>query len=154
MKFLHLLMIVFILLSQNLTDSQSTASACLGVPPDPAHQEVPDQECPPAEPCQTRGPHIDLSSCEAVLTQKLKSLEIQNTLPGQADLVSHKSLALDPSCLLTPPNTPQGMELAEVEADLEEGARQQRRGNYRPVKLILGLYNKTKGTADSEYHCK
>lgn len=114
---------------QNLTDSQSTTSACLGVPPDPAHQEVPDQECPPAEPCQTRGPHIDLSSCEAVLTQKLKSLEIQNTLPGQADLVSHKSLALDPSCLLTPPNTPQGMELAEVEADLEEGARQQRRAN-------------------------
>uniref|UniRef100_A0A3Q3EGZ1 Ras association and DIL domains 2a n=1 Tax=Labrus bergylta TaxID=56723 RepID=A0A3Q3EGZ1_9LABR len=71
------------------------------------------------EPAQTRGSHGDLSSCEAVLTQKLKSLELQNSLPGQADLVYHKSLALDPSCLLTPPNTPQGLELAELEADLE-----------------------------------
>lgn len=53
----------------------------------------------------------DLSGCEAVLTQKLKSLVLQNSLPGQADLVYHKSLALDPSCLLTPPNTPQGSEL-------------------------------------------
>lgn len=53
----------------------------------------------------------DLSSCEAVLTQKLKSLELQNSLPGQADLVYHRSLALDPSCLLTPPNTPQASEL-------------------------------------------
>lgn len=73
---------------------------------------------------QARG--SDLSSCEAVLTQKLKSLELQNTLPGQADLASHKSLALDPSCLLTPPNTPQGSELAE--ADMREAARQQHRG--------------------------
>uniref|UniRef100_A0A3Q3VQJ3 Uncharacterized protein n=1 Tax=Mola mola TaxID=94237 RepID=A0A3Q3VQJ3_MOLML len=79
------------------------------------------------EPAQPRGAHGDLSSCEAVLTQKLKSLELQNTLPGQADLVYHKSLALDPSCLLTPPNTPQGMELAELEADLQEGACQQKK---------------------------
>lgn len=82
----------------------------------------------PAEPTQARGAHGDLSGCEAVLTQKLKSLELQNTLPGQ-DLVYHKSLALDPSCLLTPPNTPQGMELAELEADLQGGARQQTKGN-------------------------
>lgn len=70
----------------------------------------------------------DLSSCEAVLTQKLKSLELQNSLPGQADLGYHKSLALDPSCLLTPPNTPQGSELAEAEADTREGGRQQHKG--------------------------
>uniref|UniRef100_A0A4W6E0D7 Ras association and DIL domains 2a n=1 Tax=Lates calcarifer TaxID=8187 RepID=A0A4W6E0D7_LATCA len=76
-----------------------------------------------------RGSHGDLSSCEAVLTQKLKSLELQNALPGQADMGYHKSLALDPSCLLTPPNTPQGMELAELEADLQEGARQQKKEN-------------------------
>nr|XP_015211661.1 PREDICTED: ras-associating and dilute domain-containing protein-like [Lepisosteus oculatus] len=63
----------------------------------------------------------DLSSCEAVLTQKLKNLELQSSLPGQADLSCHKRLALDPSCLLTPPNTPQGLELAEAEADLQEG---------------------------------
>uniref|UniRef100_A0A3Q1K9D0 Uncharacterized protein n=1 Tax=Anabas testudineus TaxID=64144 RepID=A0A3Q1K9D0_ANATE len=77
----------------------------------------------PQEPTQARGSPGDLSSCEAVLTQKLKNLELQNTIPGQADMGYHKSLALDPSCLLTPPNTPQGMELAELEADLQEGAR-------------------------------
>ena len=90
----------------------------------------------PAEPAQAHGSHSDLSSCEAVLTQKLKSLELQNTLPGQAEMSYHKSLALDPSCLLTPPNTPQGMELAELEADLQEGARQQKQGNTLPVNLI------------------
>ncbi|XP_039596461.1 RA_Radil_like and Myo5p-like_CBD_Rasip1 domain-containing protein [Polypterus senegalus] len=49
----------------------------------------------------------DLSACGAVLTQKLKNLELQCHLPGQADLLSYKRLALDSSCLLTPPNTPQ-----------------------------------------------
>ncbi|XP_076853325.1 ras-associating and dilute domain-containing protein-like [Brachyhypopomus gauderio] len=71
---------------------------------------------------QVRESHGDLSSCEAVLAQKLKNLEIQSNLPGEADLGYHKSLALDPSCLLTPPNTPQGLELAELEASLQEGA--------------------------------
>lgn len=100
-----------------------------GVPgPDPYPSPEQDSTCP-SEPSQARGTHGDLSSCEAVLTQKLKSLELQNALPGQTDLVYHKSLALDPSCLLTPPNTPQGMELAELEADLQEGTRQQKRGN-------------------------
>ncbi|KAF6716827.1 Ras-associating and dilute domain-containing protein [Oryzias melastigma] len=84
----------------------------------------PDLQADP-EPAQTRGPPGDLSGCEAVLTQKLKSLELQNTLPGRPDAGLHKSLALDPSCLLTPPNTPQGMELAQLEADLQEGARQE-----------------------------
>ncbi|XP_070838214.1 ras-associating and dilute domain-containing protein-like [Chaetodon trifascialis] len=122
------------------TDSQSATSPSVRVLQDPAHQVVcdpvtcpsreADLDCsPPVEPAQARGSHGDLSSCEAVLTQKLKSLELQNTLPGQADLVYHKSLALDPSCLLTPPNTPQGMELAELEADLQEGARQQRKAS-------------------------
>ncbi|XP_071256349.1 ras-associating and dilute domain-containing protein-like isoform X2 [Salvelinus alpinus] len=90
----------------------------------------------PAAPPQARGSHSDLSCClaEAVLTHKLKSLELQNALPrsDQADLGCHKSLALDPSCLLTPPNTPQGMELShsELEADLQEGAaRQHRKGS-------------------------
>lgn len=110
---------------QTCADSQSPTQTCLEAPPEPDQ----DQGSPPAEPSHPRGPHSDLSSCEAELTQKLKSLEIQNTLPGQADLVSHKSLALDPSCLLTPPNTPQGMELSELEADLREGADQQRRVN-------------------------
>lgn len=87
---------------------------------------------------QARG--SDLSGCEAVLTQKLKSLELQNTLPGQAGLVPHRSLALDPSCLLTPPNTPQGGELAE--ADMREGARPQHKGtntdqNQSPVRTCL-----------------
>uniref|UniRef100_A0A8C8ICT8 Uncharacterized protein n=1 Tax=Oncorhynchus tshawytscha TaxID=74940 RepID=A0A8C8ICT8_ONCTS len=88
----------------------------------------------PAAPPQARGSHGDLSCClaEAELTHKLKSLELQNALPrsSQADLGCHKSLALDPSCLLTPPNTPQGMGLSqfELEADLQ-GAARQRNGN-------------------------
>ncbi|KAM7387391.1 hypothetical protein PAMA_009827 [Pampus argenteus] len=110
-------------------DSQSTTSPSVRVLQDPAHQAVSDPVtcASPAEPPQPRGSHGDLSSCEAVLTQKLKNLEMQNTLPGQTDQSYHKSLALDPSCLLTPPNTPQGMELAELEADLQEGARQQKK---------------------------
>ncbi|XP_051573638.1 ras-associating and dilute domain-containing protein-like isoform X2 [Myxocyprinus asiaticus] len=68
-----------------------------------------------------RGSRSKLSSCEAVLTQKLKCLELQNSLPGDTDLGYHKSLALDPSCLLTPPNTPQNLEQAELEASLQEG---------------------------------
>ena len=137
--FLHLLFIGFVFppqtqaLNGTTADSQSTSSPSVRVYQDPDQQVVPDRADPnsatPAEPAQARGSHGDLSSCEAVLTQKLKSLELQNTLPGQADMGYHKSLALDPSCLLTPPNTPQGMELAELEADLQEGARQQRKGN-------------------------
>lgn len=122
------------------TDSQSTTSPSIRVFQDPARQVVsnPVNSTSPkadldrtftTEPTQALGSHGDLSSCEAVLTQKLKSLELQNTLPGQADLGCHKSLALDPSCLLTPPNTPQGMELAELEADLQEGARQQKKAS-------------------------
>ncbi|XP_040917950.1 RA_Radil_like and Myo5p-like_CBD_Rasip1 domain-containing protein [Toxotes jaculatrix] len=127
-------------LNGTTTDSQSTPSPSVRVFQDPAHQVVSDPvpcpspegdpDCPaPAEPAQARESHGDLSSCEAVLTQKLKSLELQNALPGQADMGYHKSLALDPSCLLTPPNTPQGMELAELEADLQEGARQQNKAS-------------------------
>lgn len=129
------------------TDSQSTTSPSIRVVRDPAHQVASDPvtcatpeadlDCTSRpEPTQSRGSHGDLSSCEAVLAQKLKSLELQNTLPGQADLVYHKSLALDPSCLLTPPNTPQGMELAELEADLREGARQQK-GNWKMSKVLI-----------------
>ena len=119
---------------------------------DPARQVLESCTCPspqvdpectsPAEPAQAQGSHGDLSSCEAVLTQKLKSLELQNALPGQADMGYHKSLALDPSCLLTPPNTPQGMELAELEADLQEGARLLKRGNiliYLPPAFLCNI---------------
>ncbi|XP_031717949.1 ras-associating and dilute domain-containing protein-like [Anarrhichthys ocellatus] len=121
-------------LNGTTADSQATTRAFQN----PAHQVVPDPvTCPdadldrtsPAEPPQARGSHGDLSSCEAVLTQKLKSLELQNTLPGHVDMGYHKSLALDPSCLLTPPNTPQGMELDELEANLQEGARQQKKAS-------------------------
>ncbi|XP_033944801.1 ras-associating and dilute domain-containing protein-like [Pseudochaenichthys georgianus] len=120
---------------QATPDSQSTTSPSVTVLQDPAHQEVSDQVtssdlASPAEPSQAQGSHGDLRSCEAVLTQKLKSLELQNTFQGgQVDMGYHKSLALDPSCLLTPPNTPQGMELSELEADLREGALQQKKAN-------------------------
>lgn len=124
------------------TDSPAVKSPCTRAFKDQAHQVVSEgSTCPcpevepncssPGEPSQARGVHGDLSSCEAVLAQKLKSLELQNHLPGQDDMSYHKSLALDPSCLLTPPNTPQGMELAELEADLQEGTRQLNKGNWK-----------------------
>ncbi|GCB79691.1 hypothetical protein scyTo_0018790 [Scyliorhinus torazame] len=64
---------------------------------------------------QGRAPS-SLRSCQAELAHKLKSLELQSNLPGQRD-IGQKKLALDPSCLLTPPNTPQILELAEGEGD-------------------------------------
>ncbi|XP_053706940.1 ras-associating and dilute domain-containing protein-like isoform X1 [Synchiropus splendidus] len=99
-------------------DCRSVTSPSDTDPQDAAWQAVSDPGAHTSAAGPARGAH--LSSCEAVLTQKLKSLELQSTLPGNGD--HHKSLALDPSCLLTPPNTPQGMELAELEADLREGA--------------------------------
>ncbi|XP_051523783.1 ras-associating and dilute domain-containing protein isoform X2 [Myxocyprinus asiaticus] len=59
----------------------------------------------------------DLGSCEALITKKLQNLELQN------NRVNHSSverLTLDPSCLLTPPNTPQNLELMDSETDHQE----------------------------------
>lgn len=93
------------------------------------------QPCLSASPPQSKGFHHALDSYEALLSQKLKSLELQNSLPGETDLRSHKSLPLDPSCLLTPPNTPQGLELSELEASLQEEAAQNAIGN----RYLLGF---------------
>ncbi|KAL0151152.1 hypothetical protein M9458_053665, partial [Cirrhinus mrigala] len=87
-------------------------------------QDSKDQQHVSMTPPQFRGSHSNLSSCEAVLTQKLN-------LSGNTDLGYHKSLALDPSCLLTPPNTPQSLEQAELEAGLLEGAAQQTTRQHR-----------------------
>lgn len=87
------------------------------------------EQCSSASSPQLRSSHKALGSNEALLSQKLKSLELQNSLPGETDLRSHKSLALDPSCLLTPPNTPQGLELSEIETRLQEEATQIANGN-------------------------
>uniref|UniRef100_G3PNH4 Uncharacterized protein n=1 Tax=Gasterosteus aculeatus aculeatus TaxID=481459 RepID=G3PNH4_GASAC len=108
-------------------DSQSTAFL------DPPIKGSPTRLPAPAPPRRFRpeGSHGDLSCCEVFLSRRLKSLELQNTLSGHDDMGYHKSLALDPSCLLTPPNTPQGMELSQLEADLQEGARQQRKAGGR-----------------------
>ncbi|XP_074553708.1 ras-associating and dilute domain-containing protein-like [Halichoeres trimaculatus] len=117
--------------STNLTRLTAPQDSTRQMDSDPVTCSSPKPDLDPhTESAQSRGSHGDLSSCEAVLTQKLKSLELQNSLPGQADLVYHKSLALDPSCLLTPPNTPQGLELCELESSLQEGARQLRRGGF------------------------
>ncbi|KAK9978237.1 hypothetical protein ABG768_019996 [Culter alburnus] len=89
--------------------------------------EATDQHPVTMTPPQFRESHSNLSSCEAVLTQKLKSLELQNSLSGSTGLGYHKSLALDPSCLLTPPNTPQNLDQAELEASLLEGTAHQHR---------------------------
>ncbi|XP_051744349.1 ras-associating and dilute domain-containing protein-like isoform X6 [Ctenopharyngodon idella] len=96
--------------------------------------EATDQHPVTRTPPQFRETHSNLSSCEAVLTQKLKSLELQNSLSGSTGLGYHKSLALDPSCLLTPPNTPQNLDQAELEASLLEGTAQQTARQHRKVK--------------------
>ena len=59
--------------------------------------EATDQQPATMTPPQLRESHSNLSSCEAVLTQKLKSLELQNSLSGSTDLGYHKSLALLPA---------------------------------------------------------
>lgn len=101
---------------------------------------------------QTRGSDGDLSSCEAgLLTQKLQSLALQSSLPGDAGLGIHKSLALDPSCLLTPPNTPQSMEQAELEASLQEGA--QHNGWHRKGTLTLHCFHLYAFSSRALRHC-
>ncbi|KAI4903694.1 hypothetical protein NFI96_023201 [Prochilodus magdalenae] len=115
---------------QSISFPSSTEPVCHHscVTPDPTVHlgcEADGQQCLSASPSHVKGSHGDLSSCEAVLAQKLKNLELQSNLPEETDLGYHKSLALDPSCLLTPPNTPQGLELAELEVSLQEEAAQQ-----------------------------
>uniref|UniRef100_A0A4W4EWU4 Uncharacterized protein n=1 Tax=Electrophorus electricus TaxID=8005 RepID=A0A4W4EWU4_ELEEL len=103
-------------------NEQSVQGSSSGLTKDVQSCETEEPQYMSGSPPQVRESHGDLSSCEAVLTQKLKSLEIQSSLPGETDLGYHKRLALDPSCLLTPPNTPQGLELAELEeAALQAG---------------------------------
>ncbi|KTF80512.1 hypothetical protein cypCar_00037541, partial [Cyprinus carpio] len=98
---------------------------------------------------QAQGSHSNLSSCEAVLTQKLKCLELQNSLAGNTDLGYHKSLALDPSCLLTPPNTPQSLDQAELEASLLKGAVQQTARQHRKVENSIAA-NTDQRTEENE----
>ncbi|TSO37056.1 Ras-associating and dilute domain-containing protein [Bagarius yarrelli] len=119
-------------LQDNSTDqmqaTQSSQVECLGslkARPTRSSGYIPEeQQCRAASSFQLGGVHNALGSCEELLSQKLKNLELQNSLPGKTDLRSQKSLALDPSCLLTPPNTPQGLELSELEARLQEEVKQ------------------------------
>ncbi|XP_029933190.1 ras-associating and dilute domain-containing protein isoform X2 [Myripristis murdjan] len=55
----------------------------------------------------------EFSSCGALLlSQKLRNLELQTA--------GSKRSALDPSCLLTPPNTPYSLELVDVEKENQD----------------------------------
>ncbi|XP_016102087.1 ras-associating and dilute domain-containing protein-like [Sinocyclocheilus grahami] len=128
--------------SQTQSDHQPSQGSCSNLTEETASEPITCQDSEEKNqhhvsltPPQFRGSHSNLSSCEAVLTQKLKSLELQNSLPGNTDLGYHKSLALDPSCLLTPPNTPQSLEQAELEASLLEGAVQQTARQHRKGKI-------------------
>ncbi|XP_024243667.2 ras-interacting protein 1-like isoform X2 [Oncorhynchus tshawytscha] len=73
----------------------------------------------PPFPQQSPSPPSDLNSCGALLTQKLKSLELQFRETDLSPLTQRRS-ALDPSCLLTPPNTPHSQELVEPETEHQE----------------------------------
>lgn len=139
--------------SQTQSDHQPSQGSCSNLIEETAsepitcqYSEEKDQHHVSLTPPQFRGSHSNLSSCEAVLTQKLKCLELQNSLSGNTDLGYHKSLALDPSCLLTPPNTPQSLEQAELEASLLEGAAQQTARQHRKENGITGHH----GTDEDE----
>lgn len=60
---------------------------------------------PPSPPSPTTAQYLDeFSSCGALLlSQRLRNLELQTR---ETDTSEMRSSALDPSCLLTPPNTP------------------------------------------------
>ncbi|XP_041714662.2 ras-associating and dilute domain-containing protein-like isoform X2 [Coregonus clupeaformis] len=74
---------------------------------------------PPSPPLQSPSPPSDLNSCGALLTQKLKSLELKFRETDLSPLTQRRS-ALDPSCLLTPPNTPHSLELVDPETEHRE----------------------------------
>ncbi|XP_038676960.1 ras-associating and dilute domain-containing protein [Scyliorhinus canicula] len=56
------------------------------------------------------GSHRDFNSCHE-LKEKLHSLQLQNTL-GRHKVQGQSTKPLDPSCLLTPPNTPLNSDIA------------------------------------------
>ncbi|KAL0984011.1 hypothetical protein UPYG_G00135880 [Umbra pygmaea] len=87
-------------------------------PSTPPHLSTPSPP-PPSRPHSSHSALSDLSSCGDLLSQKLKSLELQSR---KTDLnpLSQRS-ALDPSCLLTPPNTPHTLELFDLETERQEG---------------------------------
>nr|XP_057904402.1 ras-associating and dilute domain-containing protein-like isoform X2 [Doryrhamphus excisus] len=62
---------------------------------------------------ETPGCHGDLSSSQEALIHNLKSLQVDSPKDH------HKNLHLDPSCVLTRPDTPQG---AQQEAESQQGA--------------------------------
>ncbi|XP_046888504.1 ras-associating and dilute domain-containing protein-like [Hypomesus transpacificus] len=65
-------------------------------------------------------PGTGLDSCGDILTQKLRSLELQSRemQPGGV-----RRSGLDPSCLLTPPNTPHSLEPLDPETEHPYGGR-------------------------------
>ncbi|KAL7857061.1 hypothetical protein SRHO_G00159600 [Serrasalmus rhombeus] len=78
-----------------------------------------------------------LGTCEALLTQKLKALELQNKQTNYNG--SNKRLALDPSCLLTPPNTPQSVDLVESETECQDpDSNCQTAECYETIKQVEG----------------
>ncbi|XP_054616125.1 ras-associating and dilute domain-containing protein-like isoform X3 [Dunckerocampus dactyliophorus] len=99
---------------------QEILSACSRTCQSPVRQ---DQD-PPSQATPTETPvcHGDLISCQEVLIHKLKSLQLDSPKNHQ------KNLHLDPSCLLTPPNTPQGTQL---EAELQQGAEEEEKEEER-----------------------
>lgn len=66
----------------------------------------------PSSPASTQ--YLDeFSSCGAVLlSQKLRNLELQTR---ETDTTEMRRLALDPTCLLTPPNTPHTIDHVQLE---------------------------------------
>ncbi|KAM4623638.1 ras-associating and dilute domain-containing protein-like [Polymixia lowei] len=68
----------------------------------------------PSSPCSTHYPDEFISPGALLLSQKLRTLELQTR---ETETTGQGRSALDPSCLLTPPNTPHDLELVDLQKD-------------------------------------
>lgn len=67
---------------------------------------------PPSPPTPSSTQYLyELSSCGTLLSQKLRNLELQT---GESENSEIRWSTLDPSCLLTPPNTPHIIDPADL----------------------------------------
>lgn len=60
----------------------------------------------------------DEGTCEVLLTQKIKALDLQDTVANHNSRAKHS--ALETSCLLTPPNSPLSSERMESETECQD----------------------------------
>ncbi|XP_047466021.1 ras-associating and dilute domain-containing protein-like isoform X2 [Mugil cephalus] len=99
------------------TSHTSAVELVLSTSPSTTSVLTPPSPPSPSSPLLTHHPH-EFSPCGAViLSQRLRNLELQT---AEAETSESRRSALDPSCLLTPPKTPQLIDAVDlVKADEE-----------------------------------